>query len=403
MKKYRKIKRHPFLIAIVTSTLIVTIIGYMGRNSLYADYNVDLVKVPRLATVMQGVKDHNYPWDIFKNSNMVTDVADNEVPLVDTKNEGDMGLNEPSQSGSIGKSEEEATNSEVKVQENNDKPSESTVADNTKDVEQNNEEDLKNTEQSESSHNTKPIPNNESEDSKTDTDKSNSQTDITDTNQGKTDNNPAKPHEQPENGEKGESIEFETVKKGYFKDALFIGDSRTVGLMEYSGWTDPTFYANVGLNIYEIFDKDIAEVDGKKTTLDKALEKQHFGKIYIMLGINELGTGTSESFAKEYQSVIKKIRKLQPDAIIFIEAIMNVSKKKSDGDSIFNNQNIKERNNAIAQLADNKKIFYIDVNEVFNDKSGGIPENYTFDGIHLKAAYYKMWTDFLLKHGVGKL
>lgn len=181
---------------------------------------------------------------------------------------------------------------------------------------------------------------------------------------------------------------------------MFIGDSRTVGLQEYSGWSEPTYYASTGLSIYAVFDKDIAEVNGKKITIDKALKKKKFGKIYIMLGINELGTGTAKSFAEEYQSVIDKVQKLQPEAIIFIESIMNVSKEKSDSDKIFNNTNIKERNNAIAKIADNKNIFFIDINEVFNDTSGAIPADYTFDGIHIKASYYKLWTEVLLKHGI---
>ena len=141
-------------------------------------------------------------------------------------------------------------------------------------------------------------------------------------------------------------------------------------------------------------------MDGKKMTIEKALEKKSFGKIYIMLGINELGTGNTETFIAEYKKVIEKIQRLQPGTILFVEGIMNVSRKKSDSDPIFNNNNIKDKNDHLALLADNKDIFYIDVNEAITDETGGIPIEYTFDNIHLKAAYYSLWTDFLLEHGV---
>lgn len=47
-----------------------------------------------------------------------------------------------------------------------------------------------------------------------------------------------------------------------------------------------------------------------------------------MLGINEIGTGTADTFAEQYGKVINTIREKQPDAIIFIQSIMHVTKKK---------------------------------------------------------------------------
>ncbi len=193
---------------------------------------------------------------------------------------------------------------------------------------------------------------------------------------------------------------FTVVNEDYFDDALFIGDSRTVGLSEYSGWKKPAFYSDIGLTIYDVFDKKIAKVGGKTMTIKDALHKKSFRKIYIMLGINEMGTGNAKTFTKAYKDVVEQLKELQPDAIIYVEAIMNVAKEKSDQDPIFNNTNIGKRNKHLATLADNKRVFYIDVNEVITDSTGGIPAKYTFDNIHLKAAYYKIWTDFLLQHGV---
>lgn len=370
MKKNRNDRpnRHTFLIALGLSTLVIAFFGIMGRNSLYAGYEVDLVKVPQLAVVFQGIKDAKYPWDIFgKESTPSTDEKDiNE----DTINDND-----------IASSEDSSDLDKYRVEDTED-----TIKDSTKDTAIT---DIAKNSDKNTTQNVSPL----------------SQNKTTKGSTGKTitKHNSTKNNTNTKNNTKTEEAttkSFEKVDKSYFKDALFIGDSRTIGLQEYSGWTEPTYYASNGISIYEIFDKDIAKVDGKMMTVDKALEKKKFGKIYIMLGINELGTGTAKSFAKEYQSVVEEIQELQPDAIIYIQSIMNVSKKKSDSDKIFNNSNIKERNNALAKIADNKKIFYLDVNQAFNDSSGAIPANYTFDGIHLKAAYYKLWADVLLKNGI---
>ncbi|MEG2174196.1 MAG: small multi-drug export protein, partial [Oscillospiraceae bacterium] len=88
----------------------------------------------------------------------------------------------------------------------------------------------------------------------------------------------------------GDSYQFAAVKKSYFNGALFIGDSRTVGLADYSGWKNPTFYADVGLTIYDVFDKKIAEVGGKK--VDKVAHSRGFlWALYVFVAIPAPGTG----------------------------------------------------------------------------------------------------------------
>ena len=76
-----------------------------------------------------------------------------------------------------------------------------------------------------------------------------------------------------------------------------------------------------------------------------------------------------------------------------------MSGKKNESDAIFNNSNINARNHAIATLADNETIFYIDVNEVVCDEEGNLNAEYTFDQIHLLGKYNDLWKQFLLSHG----
>lgn len=196
--------------------------------------------------------------------------------------------------------------------------------------------------------------------------------------------------------------EFELVEDNYFDDALFIGDSRTIGFSQYAGLVNATYYADTGINIYSIMEKEIVTVDGqlKKITIDEALQKNTFGKIYIMLGINELGRGTTQDFVDQYSLVIARIRELQPRAIIFIQSIMHVSAEKAASDAIFNNTNINERNEALKALANSQDIFYVDVNEAVTDADGNLYSEYSFDGIHLKAEYIGLWKDYLKQHGI---
>lgn len=202
----------------------------------------------------------------------------------------------------------------------------------------------------------------------------------------------------------GKSYEFIEVGDDYFADALFIGDSRTVGLNEYAGMDQATFYASTGLTVYKMFDSKVVTVPGRrdKINIEEALKQNQFKKIYFMIGINEMGTGTVESFAKAYGEAVARLRELQPDAIIYVQAIMKVSTDRSNKGDYINNEGIDARNVEIAKLADNETIFYIDVNEVVCDKTGGMDKTYTFDGVHLKAEHIPIWKEFLMKHAIVK-
>lgn len=191
------------------------------------------------------------------------------------------------------------------------------------------------------------------------------------------------------------------VEEEYFDDALFIGDSRTQGLYEYGGFSENvTFYCKTSLTVYDLFKKNKAFIKegDRKLTLEEALTEHSFGKIYLMIGINEMGTGTAESFFEEYARAVFRIQQLQPDAVIFVQAIMRVGAQKNASDPIFNNMNIAVRNVEIETLADDQRIFYIDVNEVLCDENGNLFEGWSNDQIHLKAKYYAVWKEYLLNH-----
>ena len=200
-----------------------------------------------------------------------------------------------------------------------------------------------------------------------------------------------------------QEVVYHTVDDSYFDDAVFIGDSRTVGMYEYGGLEETsTFYASTGLTIYKMFDSAIVSVPGqkKKITVEEALSEKQFARIYLMIGINEMGTGTVESFMKAYSEAVQHLRELQPDAVIYLQAIMKVTTERSEQGDYINNEGIEARNAEIAKLADNQKIFFLDVNPEICDETGGMVASYTYDGVHLKAQYIPIWLDYLKAHAV---
>lgn len=198
-------------------------------------------------------------------------------------------------------------------------------------------------------------------------------------------------------------VALENADESYFEDALFIGNSRTVGLYLFGDMPESTdFFADVGLTIYDVMEDsiEVPPQSGSYNTLSTMLNAKQYGKIYIMFGINELGTGTSESFAEYYKSVVEQICQLQPDAIVYIQSIINVS--ASAETDVISNANINEKNVLLEQLADNQQIFYINLNASLLDANGYLNSDYTSDGVHLGGNSLPLWKDCLLTHAMQK-
>lgn len=186
----------------------------------------------------------------------------------------------------------------------------------------------------------------------------------------------------------------------YFSDTLFLGDSRTVGFYLYARIPGATYFARTSMNVYNVFDDKVSETkDTSSYNLSELLAERKFGKIYILLGINEIGY-SHNSVVKNYSSVIEYIKQYQPEAKIIIQSNMHVTKKKSESNpSTFANSRIDELNRRLAALADNKKIFYLGFEEIFDDESGAMSPDYSGDGVHLYAKCYKLWREWILENG----
>lgn len=194
---------------------------------------------------------------------------------------------------------------------------------------------------------------------------------------------------------------YTVVGEDYFKDAAFLGDSRTMGISDYAG-LEADFYCENGMTIYKLLgEKGVTwQKTGEKVNMCEVLQQKRYGKIYIMLGMNELGYGDTEYFREHYQAVLTQIREWQPQAVIFLMANLHVSQEKNNLETEFNNININAKNAAAASLADGIDVFYLDSNPYFTDENGMLKNELTFDGVHLYANNYAEWKNFLMEHGV---
>ena len=186
-----------------------------------------------------------------------------------------------------------------------------------------------------------------------------------------------------------ESIEFNST-------VAFIGDSRTQGFIMYNGLKDVQDYSYIGLMVDTAVTKKIVKTEnGEKITLLQDMKNRNIKKVYIMLGVNELGWSYPQVFKLKYKELIDEIRKVQPNCNIYLQSIIPVTKSKDQSDSIYNNKKIAEFNKLIQEVASEKNVVYLDVASVLVNKEGYLPEEASIDGVHVDKEYCKKWLDYL--------
>lgn len=183
----------------------------------------------------------------------------------------------------------------------------------------------------------------------------------------------------------------------YFADALFIGDSRTEGLLLYGTLYDADFIYNKGYNVGLYFSEAIKIGKETQTAADYLEARQgRYRDVYIGFGINETGWEL-DNFIAVYTRVVKHVMNTQEQANIYLQAILPVA-KSLDGNTYVNNTMIRRFNAAIEKLADNLGIYYLDAGEAVSQADGSLPEGVAFDGIHYDRAYVAKWQDYIQTH-----
>ena len=185
------------------------------------------------------------------------------------------------------------------------------------------------------------------------------------------------------------------AEPGDYSDAAFIGDSRTEALKTYGLLKGATYYTYKGLKVDTVFTEPYIDEGGTKMTVMDAISRHQYQRIYISLGVNELGWVSTDIFIEDYGRIIDTLRESNPDATIYVQAILPVSAKKSEQDDVYNNPRINEFNALIEQMAKDKGATYLAVNTAVMDETGALPVGASTDGVHPNIDYCRKWTAYL--------
>ena len=193
-----------------------------------------------------------------------------------------------------------------------------------------------------------------------------------------------------------ETITNKSTNVKFDETVAFIGDSRTQGFIMYNGLKDVQDYSYVGLMVdTAISKKFIKTSNGEKITLLEDIKGKNIQRVYIMLGVNELGWSYPQVFKSKYKELIKEIRKIKPNTQIYVQSIIPVTKSKDKSDKYFNNTRIEQYNKLVKEVVSEENVEYLDVQSVLEDSEGYLPEETSPDGIHIGKSYCEKWLEYL--------
>ena len=193
----------------------------------------------------------------------------------------------------------------------------------------------------------------------------------------------------------------EAKDNSWFKDAAFVGDSRMEGIMNYADFEHSSNFSHVGLNVADVFTKPYIKTESGTVTVADALRNDlKYGKVYVMLGINELGWYNLDKFIEYYGNIVDLLRETHPEAQIYIISILPVGAKATASQEMLNNDRVQMFNERIQGMCSEKQVYFVNGFEALA-VNGSLPDDASPDGVHMQPSYCHKLTDYLLTHTVS--
>lgn len=188
-----------------------------------------------------------------------------------------------------------------------------------------------------------------------------------------------------------ETMTYHDMDYSCFDDCAFIGNSRVLDLKNYG--LAENVYASVGLTVDTVFTE---KASGSSVVIIDELKGKHFKKVFLMFGDNECGWPNTSVFIKRYAKVIAAVRERVPEAEIYLQSVLPIS-RAADAKNEYgcNNAAIKKVNEAIKQLAKDEGVRYINPAASMTDSQGFLPDEASSDGVHLRKKYCRIWLNYL--------
>ena len=195
-------------------------------------------------------------------------------------------------------------------------------------------------------------------------------------------------------------VKKDGAKDGYLNRCVFLGDSRTVAMVNYGFFNDDAALAQIGISHPSFSSNKFINNAGKEYTLKTYLGSHQAPVIYILLGVNGINDSSESHYKNTFISLIDSVAEMAPNSNIVLVAIGPV-----DDNGIYKNtvQNavIDKYNSFLLETAKEKHIFYLDIAEVLKGSDGQVKSEFNGgDGLHYSGKGCEAIFNYIVEHPV---
>ena len=179
----------------------------------------------------------------------------------------------------------------------------------------------------------------------------------------------------------------EGARDGYMNRCVFLGDSRTVAMVNYGLINDDAALAQIG----------ISHPSFKNKTY---LASHQAPVIYIALGVNGINDPSEEHYKSTFEDLIDNVMDLSPNSNIVLMSIGPVNDNGPYKKTVQNSWIVKY-NDFLLNTAKDKHLFYLDISEILTGSDGQVKSEYNGgDGLHYSSSGCKAIFDYIVEHPV---
>ncbi|MGN0634699.1 MAG: GDSL-type esterase/lipase family protein [Acutalibacteraceae bacterium] len=206
--------------------------------------------------------------------------------------------------------------------------------------------------------------------------------------------------------------------KDFFNDVVFVGDSVTQGLKNYTNSRRNKGEECLGTaqflccgsmsytNALNPVSKNSLHptYHGQKVSVEDGIAQSGAGKAFIMLGMNDFSAYNEKTWRQSVQTLIDRIIEKNPRVQIYIESVTPIVSGMEHG--AFSNANIDKFNAYLKEFCAQRGLTYVDIStNVMQDDSGHLKKSYCGDpgamGIHMSNAGSDAWVQYLTAEFCG--
>ncbi|MBR1670995.1 MAG: SGNH/GDSL hydrolase family protein [Butyrivibrio sp.] len=194
--------------------------------------------------------------------------------------------------------------------------------------------------------------------------------------------------------------EKEGTRDGYLNRCVFLGDSRTVAMVNYGFFNDDAALAQIGISHPAFASNTFMNNAGKEYTLKSYLASHQAPVIYILLGVNGVNDSSEEHYKNTFVTLIDSVIDMAPNSNVVLVAIGPVDDNGIYKENV-RNAWIDKYNAFLLETAKEKHIFYLDIAELLKGSDGQVKSEYNGgDGLHYSVKGCEAIFRYIVEHPV---